>query len=343
MGHMSLCSFPPSPELQAKGIQYCDAGTIEYNVFTYEENMCSCESMAGSDISCEVTGKSEGGEDCWTESCSTNYGDCDRNDVNVPSTWLYSDFLSGTSFEAQVGMSGSDTYMLKSKGTLIPVLLGTGGHFTLPSDAGSGVVVAPKMTETSSFTMLGGEIVFLDVLVDAGATINFNGGAVVVMGGASAGSILQSGANSMKLTALTNTGTVRIQDNTAGVLITATINEPSGVVDLINTHASVHGVVNAGTVNLSGGDYIYKGGTNDGTINVDDSATAVYEADNSGTINFISGSATATVAHNSGTINIADGASGSLAITGSNAGTVTYKGQVVSASLDDGAVSISLP
>jgi len=134
------------------------------------------------------------------------------------------------------------------------------------------------------------------------------------------------------------------------------------VVDLINCKASVHGVTNGGIVNLNGGEYIYKGGTNEGTINVDGTGVqATYLADNTGTININMGTVTATIGSNSGTINmlsgaaqamfttntgtinISDGVTGSLTVPGTGqTGSIYYKGAIITASMDDGAVSITI-
>ena len=135
---------------------------------------------------------------------------------------------------------------------------------------------------------------------------------------------------------------------------------------MIECKASVHGVVNKGTVNLSGGEYSYKGGTNEGVINMEgDGVSATYKADNAGTINVLKGEvyaniptntgtinisdgvvASAGFGTNTGTINISDGVAGTFVVENQNAagnsGTIMYKGQEITADMDDGVVSIAL-
>mmetsp|Transcript_65404 Transcript_65404/g.122420 ORF Transcript_65404/g.122420 Transcript_65404/m.122420 type:complete len:85 (-) Transcript_65404:300-554(-) len=77
-----------------------------------------------------------------------------------------------------------------------------------------------------------------------------------------------------------------------------------------------------------------------------DGVSATYKADNAGTINVFKGEATATFGTNTGTINISDGVAGTFVVENQNAagnsGTIMYKGQEITADMDDGVVSIVL-
>mmetsp|Transcript_31879 Transcript_31879/g.53786 ORF Transcript_31879/g.53786 Transcript_31879/m.53786 type:complete len:613 (+) Transcript_31879:215-2053(+) len=352
---ITVCDTPDQL-LVDRGIRSCQYGpAMTYNVFKYEERLCSCETSDEGTVDCTDTfTMSDGGEHCdaaGMEGCEVNWSSCNEEEHNPPASTLYGGFLSGNSFASELANAGhsADTRVLRDT-VLGGAVVGPGGMFTLPQEVTSGVILDAEvyggefvLDGTSGVT----EVVFVQVVTDPTSTITFNAGAVVVMGGSNAGTLLGLNAqDSVKLTALTNTGIVRMENNMPGILITDTVNEPSGEVTLIECKASVHGVVNKGTVNLSGGEYSYKGGTNEGVINMEgDGVSATYKADNAGTINVFKGVATATFGTNTGTINISDGVTGEFIVETKNSagnwGTIMYKGAVVTADINDGKVYIA--